>query len=213
MNIIQPKLNDPGQKQVKIYSGNAGKVLKLIGRGNCNQAQAAKACGLDESYVSQLMAEEDFQLQVAQMIQEAVEAATVIDQNYDDTEKLLSERLKAAAGMMFNADTILKTLKFVNEAKKRMAPVAGGLVGANGNGSHVTVVQLTLPAAMRHEYTVNPNGEVLEVNGMELQTIPSASMEQFSKQNREAHPKVDPKQLRLPNVSGRKQGTDPWADL
>lgn len=216
MNQIQPKLNTPGQPQVKEYTGLNLKILKLIGRGNCNQAQAAKACGVDESRVSQLMAEPDFQLQVAQMIQEAVEDATQIDANYNDTEKLLSERLKSAAGMMFSPDSILRTLKFVNEAKKRSAPIGAGVNGINGNGVAVNVTMLMLPTAMRHEYTINPNGEVLEVNGQELVTLNSGSMESFAKQQK-LLPKpalVGDTHIRnLPNVSTRKSNTDPWSDL
>lgn len=197
------------EKEKKIFYGTAARILKLLGVG-CTPVEAADACGVDPSYVSQLEADDDFVEQKNAIIRKTFEQQSKIDENYVAIEAKLSERLLGATEMMFNPDQILRTLKFANEAKRKVAPTAsaGGPNGSNGNGG-VTVfapVTLILPASVAKEFILNPIGEVVSVDGKPLTTLPSGNMTQLVKQQKEQ------KKLQDKRDNGSRQ-TDPYSDL
>src|SRR5260221_1337798 len=80
-------------KPRKEYTGVAGRVLKFL-CGGCTPIQAANACGVSESLVSQLCAEEEFQKQIEEKLSKDFERAIQIDHNYNGDAKLLFPKLR-----------------------------------------------------------------------------------------------------------------------
>lgn len=195
----------------KIYTGNAARVMKLLGSG-CSQVEAARATGVSEAQVSQLMAEKDFAEQVSDLVKKNFADQSVIDENYNAVEKKLSERLLKAADMMFDPDKILSALKFVNTAKRKIAPQENP--GANGHGAGGTTiiapVTLILPAPVAKNFIFNPNNEIVGIDGREVVTINSKGMEDLAKEK--IPPKGDTKLKQLENKHGSRQ-SDPYANL
>ena len=198
---------DPPHER-KISSGVALRLIKLLGAG-CTQREASQACGVDESYTSQLLKEKDFSDQVNEIIEKSFAEQSKIDTNYTELEKKLSERLLSQSEFMHNPDQILRTLKFANEAKRRVAPLAGRQQdGSNGNGSTTILAPVTLifPQSVAKEFVLNPNNEVVGVGGEELTTLPSQNITKLADEH--SRKRIE---SRKSNGSGRHE--DPWADL
>lgn len=192
----------------KIFSGTPGKILKLIGTGSANQVEAARACGVEESYVSQLMGDEDFRSQVEELLGKTFAEQSQIDENYIAVEKQLSETLKKNAQYILDPDQMLRTLKFVNEAKKKHQSGVG-VSGTNGNTHTITerTAVLILPEKVAQKFILNPMNEIVGVDGREMVTLPSGNINALS-----AKIKEQEKQRKIDFKNGPGQ-TDPWSDL
>lgn len=199
-------------KALKEYTGVAGRLLKLLGSGACTQTQAAAACGVDDSYVSQLCGEEDFQLQIQEKINKSVEVANEIDTNYTSLEQTLSQRLADQAKMMFNPDQILRVLKFANEAKRKIQPIQKNAEGGMAPSNHTSI--LVLPQVIKQTFIVSPNNEVVSVDGRDLVTLNSESMKTLiqNKPSQPALPKNETTRI-LPNVIQGQRSEDKWSNL
>lgn len=200
----------------KTYTGLAARILSLLS-GGCTQVQAAHALGVSEAYVSQLMAEDDFKHQIAENIQKDFEKSIAIDNNYLEIEKQLSDKLKTQIGFMHNPDQLIKTLRFVNDAKRKSgigAAVNGGTNGHSVPGGPVTV-NLILPKVVVQDFVLNPNNEVVSVDGKELSTLNSESLNTLvAKRTSEKKALTyDAEQTRLPNILPKKKVTLTNEDL
>lgn len=197
----------------KIYTGLPSRAIKLLGSGAL-QVEVAKALGVSESQVSQWMAERDFSEQVSELVKKNFADQCVIDENYNRVERKLSERLLSAAEMMFDPDKILRTLKFVNEAKRKVAPQENSN-GMNGNGTTIfnAPVTLILPAPVAKEFIFNPYNEIVGIDGKEVTTISSKGIEDLAKINK--NPVVKPGETKLKQLENKhgSRPADPWSNL
>lgn len=195
--------------------------MKYIANG-ATQTEAALACGCSDGLISQYMAEKEFQEQLLELVTSKMEAAREVDENYLETEKVLSKRLRDAAAMMFNPDQILKVLRFTNEAKTKI-PFQAGLNG-NGNGvgaAGITMkpVVLILPEVARREFILNPNNEVVGVGDEVLTTMSSTQLNkllQEKKLEKDAAENVEFKEHSKPKViknETRSNAQDYYSDL
>jgi hypothetical protein len=166
--------NTATDPNLKKYQGVEAQVLKYMG-ANCSQSEAAKAAGCDTSYVSQLWEQADFRTQVEALRSTNLERKLKVDDAYEETEAILADRLRKSAALLTNTDQILRVLKFTNEAKKKLAPQAK----QEGDGG--TVVNLQIPVFLQQQFRVNPNNEVVEVNGRVLQTMDTKGLERLVK--------------------------------
>lgn len=142
--------------QLPVYTGNAKKALDLLGSG-VQPVQVAAAVGVSESYISQLLADEQFQLAVAQKRYDSLLAASARDSSYDDIEDELLQKLKTGLAFMTKTGEILAAIKIVNGAKRRGA---SSTVGASSGNQ---IVQLVLPAGVRARFAQDAQGQVVEV--------------------------------------------------
>lgn len=200
----------------KIYTGLAARVLSLMSAG-CTQVQAAHALGVTEAYISQLMAEEDFRHQIAETIQKDFEKTIAIDNNYLEIEKQLSDKLKNAVGYMHSPDQLLKTLRFVNDAKRKSGVGAAVNGGTNGHsvpgGPHT--VNLILPTVIMKDFVLNPNNEVVAVDGKDLSTLNSESLNSLVAKRTQARQALTLEQetTRIPNIVPKRKVTLTNEDL
>lgn len=200
-----------GNTQKKEYSGAALRVMKLLGAGLL-PAEAARAVGVDDSYISQLQKEVSFTAQVSELVKKAFSDQSEIDNNYTDIERVLSKKLRAGAEMMFNPDQILRTLKFANEAKRKLATANINPDGSNnsGNGNdNRSPVTLILPIQILNNFTVSPNNEIIAVGEEQLTTLPSGNINKLVEKYKE-----NLKNTVVPKIilNGSRQ-TDPYGDL
>lgn len=207
-------------KERKVYSGIAAKAMKLLANG-ATQSEVALALGVSDGLISQYMAEVDFKQQLLEIVTRNMEVAREIDDNYQEAEKVLSKRLKDQVAMMYNPDQVLRTLKFVNEAKRK-APAINGNNGINGNGGNgvagIQPVVLVLPQVIRKEFVINPQNEIVGIGDKPLVTLNSDSLNQIVKNHKGAQSSeiadAIPSRKELPDENNkRKPHPDPYADL
>jgi hypothetical protein len=151
------------------YEGVQARVLEMLGNGLAPETCAA-AMGISPSYISDLVATEEFSRQVAERRFLSLQAATTRDRRYDNLEDELTAKLENLLPMMFKPMEIIKALTMINGLKRRGA-------GTPENTTiNQTIVQLTLPAAITSNYITNHANQVIEAGGQELITIQAANL-------------------------------------
>lgn len=194
----------------KIYSGLPARAIKLLGSG-CTQVESSRALGVSESQVSQWMAEPDFQSQVNDEVKKNFARQSQVDENYNEIEQKLSKKLLEQCEYIFDADKALRILKFANEAKRKLAPQTPQ--GEGGNGTTIFApVTLIMPGAVAREFILNPNNEVVGIDGTEVITLPSKNMETLAQTVRASIQTSDKNLKQLARKNGTRQ-QDPWSDL
>lgn len=141
------------------------KVIEMLGAGVL-QVQVATALGVEESYISQLMAEDGVRDQVAQL--RAIKATEYLqhDSAIEDVEAIALERVMKLIPMETNIIRALKVFQVANAAKKK-------------SESSVTpqqpssIVNITLPQQALVEFKMTVDKQVVEVQGRSMATMPS----------------------------------------
>lgn len=144
------------------------KIKRLLGRG-LQQAVVASAVGCSESYVSQLMAREDFAAAVNELRVAALEADSGREERMASIEDKITEKLEKAIPYMMKPMELLNAYKVINGRKR------------GGESSSVVapvtqVVQVTLPVFVQQNFLSNKNNEIVEVAGRSLATLTPASL-------------------------------------
>ncbi len=203
-------------KPRKEYTGVAKRILGYI-CGGATPEQAANACGVDASYVSQLKAEEDFQLQIAEKLSKDFEVAIKIDDNYTEVEKVLSDRLRTLTGYMTNADQVARILKTVSAIPKKVQQRIP--LNAETPGGSIAPVSLVIPVIAKNVFILNPNSEVVQLDGKELVTLNSRSLDSLLKEKREQVTIEQTKPALIGKINGNgkerssSNATDQYSDL
>lgn len=210
-----PAMSSSNTKEnLKKYTGTASRILNIL-IGGATQEQAAKAVGVDPSYVSQLCAEEDFQLQIVQGIQSDIEKSVTIDQTYLEIEAALVKKLKELCSWMTTGDQVLKALRYVNEAKRKtQSYIPNTGVGGNnqeGTTSHVTTI--IVPTFIQQHFTVTPNREIVGINDQPLVTLNSKQLNTMVQNSKTQQlPKPEAMKIKVPNGQSERP-QDKWSDL
>jgi len=154
---------------IKIYEGTAGRALEMLGNGLA-PVVVSSALGISESYISQLLGEEQFSAQVTAKRFANLQAATTRDRDYDSIEDALIAKMKDLLPMMYKPMEVLRAITVINAAKRRGADAPDNTV------VHNTIVQLTLPAAITSRFVTNINNQVIEAGEQELITIETKTL-------------------------------------
>lgn len=136
-----------------------------------DHTRVAHLAGVDVSYISQLMADEVFKEAVMAERIMAGEAKVRMDDNADSIEQMLLEKLKRALPMMVKPMEILRAYEVVNKAKRK---VDTGSVGSGVEGG--TMLSLRIPKHTALRFRMDTKGEVIEVEGKPLVTMPSTGL-------------------------------------
>jgi len=139
-------------------------AISLIAQG-IPTSQVAAACGVDDSYISQLKADPEVQQKIA----EARAGHAVADSQFDNTleraEALALEKIEKNLPFA-NMGQALAAFRILNGARRRKDQFA-----QTEHNVSVTVA-LTLPQAAIPRYITNTKNEIIEVEG---QTMISAT--------------------------------------
>lgn len=151
------------------YEGTQGKILEMLGNGLSPEVTAS-ALGLSPSYISQLLAQEDFATQVTGLRFANLQAATSRDREYDSLEDALLAKMKDLVPMMYKPMEIVRALTVINAAKRRGASAPENTV------INQTIVQLTLPTLLTNRFIKNEANQVIATGEQELITIPASQL-------------------------------------
>lgn len=149
------------------------RALTLLGSG-VQQEAVANALGVTPSYISQLLSNENFAANVAQLRYENLSKHTARDSKYDELEDDLIEKLEHALPLMLRPRDILSAIKVINSAKRR------GLDSPDGSVTQQQLVQISMPTTVVQNFTTNVNNQVVQAGDQSLLTIPSSDLKKLS---------------------------------
>ena len=162
----------------KSFTGIAGNAIKLLGQG-LEVSTVARTLGCDDSYISQLLADDEFKKQVTVMKMDLLQAATNRDRRLDDIEdKIITKVEKDLEANPFafkSTSDAIRHLSIVNGLKRRGA---GADLGVLQNQTGVTVVKLTLNKTVvnKFEAQVDINNQVIKVGDQDMITVSSSTL-------------------------------------
>lgn len=133
-------------------------------------SQVAAACGVDDSYISQLKADPEVQ----DRIRESQAAASVADITFDETleqaESLALEKIKRNLPLA-NMGQALAAFKILNSARRRSDPAT------RADPTIAVTVNLTLPQIAVPKYVTNSANEIVEVDGRVMLSATAKNLE------------------------------------
>lgn len=143
-------------------------------------SQVAAACGVSDSYISQLKADPEVQAQIA----EKQAAHSIADMQFDDdletAENMALQKIKSNIAFA-NMGQAIAAFRILNTARRRADPVV------TSDAAVSVTVNLTLPQSAVPRYVTNANNEIIEVEG---QTMLSATAKNLDQILAEKHGKV-----------------------
>lgn len=144
------------------------RAIELLGDGH-SQVAVARALGLSESRISQLMEEENFATAVASRRFEKLKKYNELDRKYDQLEATALDKLEKALPLVSITapEKLVKIISTLNGAKRR-----GQDSDPSQTINHNTIVNLTLPTQVVNRFTTAPQtNEVVEIDGKPLVTV------------------------------------------
>lgn len=156
-------------------SATESKVLTLLGQGFAPE-MVATAVGVSPARISQLLSQDEFAQQVAELRYRQLAAHTERDSKYDTLEDQILDRLRTSLSMVFDPMKLAKLLSVVNSAKRRGAAAPEHLT------TQQTVVQLNIPTQILQQFRVNINNQVVQAGQQDLITVQSANMTKLLQQ-------------------------------
>ncbi len=166
-----------------VYSGLQAKILNFLGSG-IEPARVASAVGCDPSYISQLLAQDEFAAAVSDKRLAALTEATTRDARLNGIEDSLISRTEelVKSPLAFSRPMeAIRALHTVNSMKRR------GAGQDTTTHQHTTVVQLVLPQVVRDkfavpsdpldEFTLDINNQVIKTGQQTLVTIASGGVQ------------------------------------
>lgn len=145
------------------------RALNLLGHG-IGPEQVAAALGVTTSAISQLLSDENFSAQVAELRFQNLAQHNERDSAYDTIEDTLIEKMKDLIPLMMRPMEILKAIQVINAAKRRGSSAPESITNQQ------TVVQINLPAITVTKFTTNIQNQVIQTGQQELLTIQSGTL-------------------------------------
>jgi len=146
------------------------RALRLLG-DSVPPSIVAQSLGVSESRISQLLSDENFAAQVAEIRYTKAVAHTTRDSNYDEIEDSLVERMKDLIPMMHRPMEVLKAIQVINAAKRRSQTTSNPLTEKS------SLINLVIPIQIVHRFSTNMQGQVVAVEDKEIRTIQSGKMD------------------------------------
>ena len=146
-------------------------AITLLAKG-IPTGQVAAACGVDDSYISQLKADEDVQAQIASLQAEHSVKDATFDETLDRAEAIALEKIEK--NMQFaTLGQALAAFRVLNGARRRK----DALVAQDTNLS--VTVNLTLPVHSLPNYITNGKNEIVEVEGRTMVSATPKTLDQI----------------------------------
>ena len=156
-------------------SSTEERAVSLLGQG-LGPEVVASALGVSVSRISQLLSQESFAGQVAELRFTNLAAHSERDRRADRIEDLLLERLENILPYLVDPMKILAAYTRINAAKRR------GVSSPEVIPGQQTIVNLTIPTVIMNQYTqnnltMNAQNQVVKVGEKDLVTIQSGKMD------------------------------------
>lgn len=150
-------------------TANEDRALALLGSGVQPEAVAA-ALGVSPSRISQLLSNEAFAAQVAELRFNNLQKHNARDNKYDILEDKLLDKLERSIPLLLRPGEILKAIQTINGAKRR------GQSAPEQIHNQQTIVNVVLPTQIIQKFTTNVDNQVIKIGDEDLQTIQSGSL-------------------------------------
>lgn len=160
MNTIENKV---------AWNSTEERAIKLLGNG-LGPEQVATAVGVTPARISQLLADQNFAQEVANLRFQNLQKHNEIDSTYDDLEAKLLNNLKDVLPLMMRPMEILKAIQVLNAAKRRGQSAPEQIVHQN------TVVNLLMPTQIIQKFSMNSNNQITNVGSQTLETMQSTTL-------------------------------------
>lgn len=153
------------------------RALALLGQG-IEPGIVANSLGVDPSRISQLLSDENFAAQVAELRFENLAKHSMRDNKYDNMEDKLLEMLEDCLPMMHRPMEILKAITVINAAKRRGSSTPESVINKQ------QVISLVVPVQIINKFQANMQGQVIKAGEQELITIQSGSLDSLLQEKR-----------------------------
>lgn len=195
-------MNNPEHSQTSQYKASAtggtgqgltsateDRALALLGSG-ISAESVASALGVSPSRISQLLANETFAAQVAELRFNNLQSHNIRDGSYDSLEDRLISKLERSMNMMVRPMEILKAIQVVNGARRR------GQSAPEQVSASQTIVNLMLPTQITQRFITNGDNQVVSAGEQNLVTMQASRL----LNNLESKESKQPKQLKQENT-------------
>jgi hypothetical protein len=147
------------------------RILALLGSGLPNGA-VASAVGCQPSYITELMAKEEFAAKVIELRTASLLEANQRDSSINAIEDMLISKVHelVETQQIYKPRDVLAAFNVLNKAVRRGNPTKDSV-----NNQHVTV-ELTLPNSVTMNFVKNIQNEIVEIEGRPMQTMPAQSL-------------------------------------
>jgi len=146
-------------------------AIRLLAQG-IPTSQVAAACGVSDSYVSQLKADPDAQSQIAEQQAAASIADMEFDSDLEDAEALALDKIKKNLPFA-NMGQAIAAFRILNTARRRSDPVM------QSDAQVSVTVNLTLPQSAIPKYVTNNQNEIIEVEGQTMLSATAKTLDQI----------------------------------
>lgn len=136
-------------------------ALQLLSQG-LQPSVVAATLGVQDSYISQLMSDEDFAAQVEAARVKTSEEDCSYDKKLDKAEEVFLERIEEKSRIA-NLQQSMQAFKILNSAKRRRDR---GVVQNVQNAG--TIVNITMPTILAPRFVTNSQNEIVEVEGQTM---------------------------------------------
>lgn len=153
------------------------KILHLLGTGLSSEV-VATAVGCDPSYISQLLADEDFRNKVTERRLVSLTSATTRDQKYDTLEDRLLDKLDEVVQYITKPREVIAALAAMNKMERRGGKPQEQVTINN------KIVNLVLPERVAMQFTTNSHQQVVGVNGKSMLTLDSRRLPELAGQKK-----------------------------
>ena len=172
-------MSDAMSTPAPVVSVTESRALSLLGSGIAPHTVAA-SLGISQSRISQLLSDENFAAQVAELRFKSLAKHNEHDDKLDLMENDLIEKLKDCLPLMHRPMEIIKAIQVINSAKRRGASTPEAIVEKQ------TVIQLVVPVQIINKFQTNMQGQVVSVGEQNLLTIQSGALEGLAKRKQDA---------------------------
>lgn len=172
-------------------------ALTLLSQG-LKQSVVASALGVEESYVSQLLADEDFaaalSVRKADVSAKDVAYDTKLDRATEDALDRIESKLPYA-----NLQQSLQAFRVLDSAKRRKER------GTSGAESAGVTVNILLPTVIAPRYLQNQSGEIVEVEGQTMVSATPKNLEELVQKRKALRLDTGESESRVVEVEAMKQ--------
>lgn len=148
------------------------RALTLLGSG-LSPTVVASALGVTESYISQLLSEEEFAIQVTQLRYESLAKHNARDAELDKLEDKLIEKMHNLLPLMIRPMEVIRAFSIINAAKRRGASTPQQIT------EQQTLVNLNIPITVENKFVVTSDNQVVEVNSQTLLPMQSSNVQKL----------------------------------
>lgn len=145
------------------------RIAELLGQG-LSATIVAQAVGCDDSYISQLLSEPDFEREVIEKRAVRFQEHAEHDNRINQAEKEALDKVMSLLAFSTKPGEAARVFSILNAAKRRTPEVT------NPTAAGATTIELNLPETARVSFTVTSEKQVIEIEGRSMTTMPAKSL-------------------------------------